>query len=383
MHLASYLRSAEAILKLYDGAVPFASFLKEYFRSNKKFGSRDRREITQLCYCFFRIGTLAQNRTIEEALIFGQFLCSSEGNPYIIEYRPEWVQQLSNTVEGKLKLLGTTGAELFPLSSELTSVINHEQFGQSLLIQPDLFIRIRPGKEQKVITQLTEHQVNYQRIGDDCIRLPNATKVDQLLDIDVDVVIQDLSSQRSLDILFSSVNNEKSWKVWDCCAASGGKSMLMYDHVMNVDLTVSDVRQSIMVNLQKRFARAGIRNYQSFVADVATGNFSLKDRYDIVVCDAPCSGSGTWSRTPEQLQYFSKEKIDHYTSLQKKIAVNASASLKKGGYLLYITCSVFEDENEGVVTYLTQQTDLQLVSSAYSIGYDKKADTLFSALLRL
>ena len=78
--------------------------------------------------------------------------------------------------------------------------------------------------------------------------------------------------------------------------------------------------------------------------------------------------------------FFKKEKIEHYSNLQKKIVSNASKSLKKNGFLLYITCSVFEKENEELVKYAGENLSLQLQAMQYLKGYDKKADTLFVAL---
>jgi 16S rRNA (cytosine967-C5)-methyltransferase len=66
--------------------------------------------------------------------------------------------------------------------------------------------------------------------------------------------------------------------------------------------------------------------------------------------------------------------------LQKSIATQASKSVKEKGYFLYITCSVFEKENEEVVAFIQDNTSLEFVSSHYFIGYDKRADTLFAAL---
>jgi 16S rRNA (cytosine967-C5)-methyltransferase len=109
-------------------------------------------------------------------------------------------------------------------------------------------------------------------------------------------------------------------------------------------------------------------------------NFQSAQTYDLVICDAPCSGSGTWGRTPEQLFFFSIDKLNHYSSLQKKIVSNAVKGLKKGSCLLYITCSVFIAENEEVVNFIQKQFALQLVNQQYYVGYDKKADTLFAAL---
>ncbi|MFL5739417.1 MAG: methyltransferase domain-containing protein, partial [Flavisolibacter sp.] len=192
-----------------------------------------------------------------------------------------------------------------------------------------------------------------------------------------------LNSQQVLQALMPYIFSEDTLKVWDCCAASGGKSILIKDHFPRALLTVSDIRKSILINLQKRFDQAVIKKYRHFVADISDESFSPKETYDLIVCDAPCSGSGTWSRTPEQLEFFKKEKIEHYSTLQKKIVQHAARALRKKGYFLYITCSVFKEENEEVVNFIQGKLPLKLLSSQYYKGYQQKADTLFSALFSL
>jgi 16S rRNA (cytosine967-C5)-methyltransferase len=175
-------------------------------------------------------------------------------------------------------------------------------------------------------------------------------------------------------------------KVWDCCAASGGKSIMTYDLVSDVQLTVSDVRLSIIQNLHNRFKEAGIKNYHSFVADLtnsASLSGSLKQSaFDLIICDAPCSGSGTWSRTPEELVFFKQEEIIRYSNLQKSIAKNAISYLKKGSYFLYITCSVLKKENEEVVEFIKATSGLELIKMELLKGYKIKADTMFAALFK-
>jgi 16S rRNA (cytosine967-C5)-methyltransferase len=103
---------------------------------------------------------------------------------------------------------------------------------------------------------------------------------------------------------------------------------------------------------------------------------------DFIIADVPCSGSGTWARTPEQLKFFHQEKIAQYALLQQQIVSNAIPSLAKGGYLLYITCSVFKKENEENVNFIQKNLNLELLKSDYLKGYQMQADTLFAALFR-
>ena len=219
-----------------------------------------------------------------------------------------------------------------------------------------------------------------------------------------------MNSQRVGEFIKSKIENRKSKiKVWDCCAASGGKSIMAYDLIPQIELTVSDIRPSIVHNLNNRLAEAGIKNYRSFVVDLSPSpkgriekrspnseggrekasrtsqhiNLSTNQLFDLIIFDAPCSGSGTWSRTPEQLYFFKPEDITRYSNLQKKIASNVIPLIKQGGRLLYITCSVFKKENEEVVEFIKKQSGLTLVKMELLKGYDKKADTLFAALFTL
>jgi 16S rRNA (cytosine967-C5)-methyltransferase len=129
---------------------------------------------------------------------------------------------------------------------------------------------------------------------------------------------------------------------------------------------------------------AGITNYKSFVADLAHSALTIHHSpFDLIIADVPCTGSGTWSRTAEQLYFFDEKKIDHYSGLQKKIIANVVRSLRPGGFLLYITCSVFKKENEEMIDYIEKEFHLQKLKMESLIGYDKKADTMFAALLSL
>ena len=171
--------------------------------------------------------------------------------------------------------------------------------------------------------------------------------------------------------------------VWDACAASGGKSIMAKDRLGKIRLTVSDVRESILHNLKKRFSEAGIGNFQTLVADLATADpLSPGDLFDLVIADVPCSGSGTWGRTPEQLYFFREGKIMDYSQLQQRILYTVLPHVKPGGYLLYITCSVFRQENEEQVAFITKDQRFTLLRQECLKGYDKKADTMFAALLR-
>ncbi|HEU4904156.1 MAG TPA: Fmu (Sun) domain-containing protein, partial [Flavisolibacter sp.] len=376
MHLQSYMQSAKELLQQYKGDMPFAAWLKNYFRQHKKYGSRDRKQIIDLCFCYFRLGQAFSKEVLEERLLIGQFLCHRD-SVFIQELKAEWSEQRFLSISDKLDFLDPSQRSLlFPFTTETSDEIDKESFTLSFLQQPDLFLRVRPGKEKVVLQKLDKAGIPFSQEGT-CLRLSNNTKVDEVLRLDEEAVVQDISSQRVVEPLQHQTPNAKpQTAAWDCCAASGGKTILLHDTFPRLRLTVSDIRESILVNLRNRLKRAGIGSYKSFVADVSMPGFSLPQKFDIILCDAPCSGSGTWARTPEQLLFFTREKIGHYASLQKNIALNASKSLRSNGFFLYITCSVFSRENEEVVHYLSQHGNLQVLSQHYFKGYEQKGDTL-------
>ena len=140
-----------------------------------------------------------------------------------------------------------------------------------------------------------------------------------------------------------------------------------------------------MENLGVRFSRAGITNYKMVVADLQrpfSAPTLVPASFDLIIADVPCTGSGTWSRTPEQLTFFDKKDIDRYTALQRKIVGNVVPYMAQNGYLLYITCSVFDKENEENAAFIQQELRLKLLRMEYLKGYGMKADTLFVALFK-
>ena len=387
----SYINSTRDILSTYKADEPLSSFLKKYFSANKKFGSKDRKQISNLCYCFFRIGKVVMNTSTEEKILTGLFLCSDQSNEILTALKPDWNDKCNLPLAEKLLIINSSPKEslptllirsVFPWKDELSEGIGHEEFCQSFFIQPDLFLRLRPGKEKIVIQKLKESGIDFKMIQDACVALLNASKIDEILELDKEAVIQDQNSQRTgafVSAALALYRNDKP-AVWDCCAGSGGKSIMAFDIDPNIKLTVSDTRESILANLKKRFASAGIKNYESFIVDLTNKSAIRNLKSEIIIADVPCSGSGTWSRTPEQLYFFEEEGIEKYSALQKKIVSNVIPHLKPAGSFVYITCSVFKKENEEVVTFIKENFHLKLKQMEVLKGYDKKADSMFVAL---
>ncbi|KAA9039268.1 Fmu (Sun) domain-containing protein [Ginsengibacter hankyongi] len=383
-HFHRYLQYSVSILSSYKGQEPFHLFLKKYFSANRKHGSKDRKLITALCYNYFRLGFgVSTPSSQDENFLLAVFLCEKSSSLFLDFFKPELNASISLPLIDKLKIVNKEFNEekIFPFSDELSNEINFRQFNLSFLIQPKLFIRIRPGFREIVINKIKHPGFSFEQLNENCIAFSNNEKVSNTIEIDKEAVVQDYNSQITLDFLKPIIENEKvAISIWDCCAGSGGKSILAFDLFRNINITVSDKRKSILENLKVRFEEAGIKNYNPAPADLEKSFHEIDQSFDIIIADVPCSGSGTWARTPEQLHFFKKDEIKKYALLQRKIVENALPHLKNNGHLLYVTCSVFKKENEENVILFQEKYKLNLLKLEYLKGYEMQADTMFVAL---
>ena len=391
MKYDNQLRYAIQIVNAYTADIPLHNWLKNFFRQHKQMGSRDRKQVSELVYCFYRLGHAAKKFSIEERILTGLFFCNHISNEILQYFKPSWNENISLPVEKKIALHNSEQKnssshfhlhEIFPWKDRLSNNIDHLAFCASFLQQPSLFIRIRPGYENTVKKKLQSAKIPFSSISPSCISFTNSTRLEDIVLLNKEAVIQDLNSQRLADY-YEITQHISSGKphAWDCCAASGGKSIMLYDKYPGIDLTVSDIRESILINLKKRFKEAGIKNYHAFVSDLAKGSriASRDTSYDLIIADVPCSGSGTWARTPEALYFFDIRETDRYSTLQQKITAGIIPHLKKTGTLTYSTCSVFKKENEEIVDFIQQKSQLSLEKMETLTGYDQKADSMFAA----
>lgn len=375
------VRNFEKILQGYRYDEPFSRYLTRFFKQNKQMGSSDRRMTSRFCYNYFRLGNALPNYSLVDRLVVAEFLCTRD-SAVVQVFKPEWVDYIDSTIPFKIKILEKSIdfniQAIFPCVSKISTAINQFEFLQQQFVQPDLFIRIRQGDERFVLSVLEAEGIYFEQLSGRCLRLTNGTNLQRLVKLDGKYEVQDLSSQQTLDGI--TIKSGEKW--WDTCAASGGKSLLLLDKYPKTDLLVSDVRLSILRNLDERFEKAGVTNkYRKKILDLSkpVDHLMQGEQFDGLLIDAPCSGSGTWGRTPEMMLQFDEQKLAMYADLQKSIVRNALPYLKKGGQLIYITCSVYKDENEEAVQYLLDNFDLELVEARLIEGYVHKADSMFAA----
>ncbi|WP_158995400.1 RsmB/NOP family class I SAM-dependent RNA methyltransferase [Mucilaginibacter sp. L196] len=384
MKAINQLKTFHRLLEKYPAETPLSKFLPGFYRQNKQMGSTDRKVASRLIYNYFRLGTALPNLPSEERLIVAEFLCNSQVNSFLQHFKPEWAVCIGFTLDEKLALVKTAYkefylADVFPWADQISAGIDKEAFLKSFFVQPDLFIHVHNGYDHLVKAELNKAEVAFKDEGNGCFALPNGTRLETIFPTQHWFEVQDYSSQQTAN--YFKPNKWDQW--WDACAASGGKSLLLHEMEPDIKLVVSDIRESILANLDERFQQAGLRKYQKKLLDLTQNpDQEMHDyAFDGIILDAPCSGSGTWGRTPEMIAQFHPSKIEFFQRLQKSIASNVAKFIKPGKPVIYITCSAFKGENEDVVNYLVKELGLKLEEQTVLTGYENKADTMFVARL--
>jgi len=387
MRAEQQLRTFMRVFDKFPADKPLAKFLPEFFKRNKQMGSNDRRSASRLLYNYFRLGRAVADKPIEQRLFLAEFLCTSVDNPFLHHFRPDLNEKIYLSPDEKISYAclneGLEMNEVFPFTEHLSDGIDKEAFLRSFFLQPDLFIRIHPQAISWVLKTLEESNVDFRLIAEHTVALPNGTNLNTLFPDNSFPVkpyeVQDLSSQKTS--VYFKPNRYEHW--WDACAASGGKSLLLFSEQPDIKLLVSDIRESVLDNLDERFIAAGLRTYQKKLIDLTKNADPEIHHYEFdgIILDAPCTGSGTWGRTPEMISQFEEYKIRGFQNLQMTIAANVIRYLKQGKPLIYITCSVFRQENEEIIGWLQKSHGMQLEGYELIKGYENKADTMFVARL--
>jgi 16S rRNA (cytosine967-C5)-methyltransferase len=169
------------------------------------------------------------------------------------------------------------------------------------------------------------------------------------------VEVQDLGSQ----IAAAAAGEVKGLQVLDLCAGGGGKTLALAGAMENTGQIYaydSDARR--LTDTIRRAERAGVRNLQVRTPAKPEPLKGLDGRMDVVFVDAPCSGTGSWRRHPDTKWRLTPETLARRTTDQDLVLDQATAFVKPGGRIVYVTCSVLPEEDEDrVAAFLTRHPD--------------------------
>jgi 16S rRNA (cytosine967-C5)-methyltransferase len=363
-----FYQNCATLLFEYDGGTPFHLYLKSCFKENKNWGSTDRKRYRSACYYFWR-NAFGVSRQSPEIIL--QWLQT--------HFTPEMENLESNSNYNPYKSL-----EQY-LSQNITTDILTPWF----IKEPLVWLSNGNITLKGLQGQLIKAGITIEQTHGNAIAVSGQVNLNPWVD-NGNAYIQDISSQTAMDwttqpmAAYCHANSD----VWDCCSGAGGKSISLLKQYPTTKLTCSDVRSNILENLKQRFQLLGLKQPNVFIAPLNGYNDSLNSKdssqtYNVILADVPCSGSGTWRRNPENLHYFDPQTIEQFADRQLSIIQNVLPSLAVGGYLVYLTCSVFAAENENNIKQVLQSNDnLQLVSEEFCGGIDLQGDFIYRSVLQ-
>ena len=151
-------------------------------------------------------------------------------------------------------------------------------------------------------------------------------------------------------------------RVWDCCAAPGGKTLMLALRLPNADILATDVSAKRLAHTTARLRRyAYAARVRTEVADAIQATEPVTF-FDLVLCDVPCSGTGTLARNPEIRHHLRPEEFARQSARQRDILRGAASRLAPGGRLVYSTCSLEPEENERVIEAIVPEAGLRRIS---------------------
>ena len=176
-------------------------------------------------------------------------------------------------------------------------------------------------------------------------------------------------------------------KVWDACAAPGGKAALMAEMDASLDILASDVSESRVLKMRDLVDRLGFTNVRVECVDVlasSQGGVAGGQHFDRILLDVPCSNMGVIARRPESVYRITPESIKELAELQYNILTAASTNLAPGGILVYATCSPDPEETTKVINrFVKEHPEFEKSGNPVFPGAaDSRFDGFFAQALR-
>lgn len=228
--------------------------------------------------------------------------------------------------------------------------IESEEYFEALKTSPPVSIRLNPLK--KTDDTISSHQVKWSNSGFYLRERPIFT-LDPVFQAG-GYYVQEASSMFLEQIVTQNFDEETGLKVLDLCAAPGGKSTHLASLINSESILVSnEVIRSRVNILEQNMAKWG--NSNVIITNNDPKDFTgLKNYFDIVVTDAPCSGEGMFRKTPAAMNEWSIDNANLCSSRQKRILADIADCVKPGGILVYSTCTFNTNENEKNIEWLIE-----------------------------
>ncbi|MFZ1371094.1 MAG: RNA methyltransferase [Ferruginibacter sp.] len=256
---------------------------------------------------------------------------------------PELIQSLRNIEsfnEETFKAVHESGAQITSVRLNPDKIFPSDQL-------------IRAGNIQSSIFNVQQEKIPWSSNGYYLPERPSFT-LDPLFHAGA-YYVQEASSMFLEEALKQTVDLAKPLKVLDLCAAPGGKSTLIQSVISAASLLVSnEVIKTRVHILAENITKWGVANV--IVTNNDPSDFQrLPGYFDVIVVDAPCSGSGLFRKDPAAIGEWSENNVLHCAQRQQRILEHIMPALKDGGILIYSTCSYSKEEDEAIVDWMVEQ----------------------------
>lgn len=321
-----------------DGGPAADTLIARYFKERRYAGSRDRRAVRDHVYDAIR--RAAERPDTGRAAMIG-----------VASERPEVAALFDGSVHAPLPIEpGETGAHAGAVPGWLQPLLAAPVEQDALLGRAPVDLRVNrlKGDPARVAPMLSD-AVAITGLPDG-LRLPEGYPVEQqAVWKDGLVEVQDAGSQW----ISAACGAQPGMTVVDLCAGAGGKTLALAAAMQGKGrLIAADTIRSRLARLEPRAERAGACLIETLLLDQsheASGLESLRGKADVVLVDAPCSGTGTWRRNPEARWRLTQARLDRLVAEQARILGFAAPLLAPGGLLVYATCALTDREGRGQV----------------------------------
>ncbi|MEM7358964.1 MAG: RsmB/NOP family class I SAM-dependent RNA methyltransferase [Pseudomonadota bacterium] len=359
---------------------PADRVMAQYFRSNRYIGSKDKAAISEYFYTVLRnklgytylldqVGVSWGNRQLMAVLLKeqGQDLAALfNGQQY--SPKPLAINDLA-----KLEALDLTALQDAPLhvqlgvpdwlaaglEDSLGEAYEREMRASNRRASTDIRVNTLKADVPSALSELEKlgYSLKTGQLSPWCLRFDGRVGLFGLKSFNQGwFEVQDQGSQ-----VLALISRVKAGdRVVDFCAGAGGKTLAMAAMMENKgSIDACDVHGKRLQQLSKRAKRAGAHNIRVHTLTSERDKWvkQHKEKADLVLIDAPCSGTGTWRRSPDSRWNLQPENLENLQQLQQSIMQSASRLVRPGGRLLYATCSLLKSENEAQIEQFLQDTE--------------------------
>lgn len=238
-----------------------------------------------------------------------------------------------------------------------------EEICKNCNLKPDMSIRVNNLKttKEELIEKLKERNIQYEEGNiQDFLFLKKAKNIENL-----DIFKQGLFTiqDEAAGLIAKTVNALPGENILDACSAPGGKTTYMAEIMKNEGrILACDIHAHRIKLVEETANRLGIKIIKTKIEDTSKFNSGYVEKFDKILLDVPCLGIGVIKRKPDIKWSRKFEDIEQITNIQKDILENCSKYLKKGGELVYSTCSILKEENEDIINeFLKENSNFEII----------------------